>query len=69
MTPKLKAWAEAKAPFLANRNFIPVGRPGGGSRVISPNPMNRFWGITVRRINANMGGLFEKYLTDIIKKS
>ena len=69
MTPKLRAWAEKKAPHLANRRFINVGFAGTGSHVIQPTPINQFWKPTANIINANMASFFKKYLTDIVRKS
>lgn len=69
MTPELQAWAQKKAPHLANRRFINVGFPGSRSHVIQPTPVNQFWEPTAKIMNANMAKFFAKYLKQIVKDS
>ena len=69
MNSKLREWAEMKAPHLAGRKGIMIGGKGGGSHVISPNPLNRFWGITVEKVNRDIDNMFAHYIEKILEKS
>src|SRR3990167_589483 len=66
---EMREWVEKKAPHLLGNDFVPVGFPGGRSHVISPNPQNRFWGVTAALVERDIDNMFAHYLTKAIEKS
>lgn len=66
---KVTEWVYQKAPKFIGSKVIPVGFAGGDSRVIAPNPRNRFWGVTQAIIEKDIDNMFAHYLERAIEKS
>ena len=66
---EMREWVNQKAPKFANARSIPVGYRGGGSHVIIPNPINKFWQPTAEMINQKIPDIFGLYLERIIENS
>ncbi len=66
---KLRDWARQKAPRWVGKPFIVIGKPASGSRVIAPNPKNRFWGVTQAIVEKDLDNMYDAYLTKIIESS
>lgn len=66
---KMREWVEKKAPQFIGSKFVPVGFKGGGSHVIAPDPLNRFWGTTQALVEKDIDNMFAHYLTKAIEMS
>ena len=68
-TSKLQDWSRQKAPQWINTPFVIIGKPNTGSRVIAPNPKNRFWSVTQSLVEKDIDNMYDNYITKMIERS